>query len=58
MKIDWHKLTQEQQKVYEDRAAYLLERGYLHGKDKETFAKEMYERIIDKPDEPVIVLDK
>lgn len=45
MKIDWHKLTQEQQKVYEDKAAYLLERGYVHGKNKDVLAREMYERL-------------
>ena len=44
MKIAWYKLTQEQQRVYEDKAAYLLERGYVHGKDRESLAKEMYER--------------
>jgi hypothetical protein len=45
MKIDWHKLTQEQKKVYEDKAAYLLERGYVHGKNKDVLAREMYERL-------------
>jgi len=41
MTKDWHKLTQEQQKVYEDKAAYLLDRGYVHGKDREALAREI-----------------
>ena len=44
MKPDWQKLTQQQQKYYEDKADYLLEKGYVAGKTKENLAKEIYER--------------
>jgi hypothetical protein len=45
MKKQWHGLTQHQRKEYEDRAAYLLERGYVQGKTIEQLAREIYERI-------------
>jgi hypothetical protein len=44
MKKDWYGLTQHQQKVYEQRAAYLIERGYIQDKPIDELAKEMYER--------------
>ena len=42
MKKDWHGLTQFQKKEYEDRAAHLLEQGYVQGKTVEELAKEIY----------------
>ena len=47
MKKQWHGLTQHQRKEYEDRAAYLLERGYVQGKTVEELAKEIYEKNVD-----------
>jgi hypothetical protein len=44
MKKDWQKLTYEQQKVYKDKAEYLLERGYVHGKTVEKLAIEIYKK--------------
>lgn len=41
---DWQKLTYDQQKVYKDKAAYLIERGYVHSKTVEVLAKEIFER--------------
>ena len=41
---DWQKLTYEQQKVYKDKAAYLIERGYVHTRAIEELAKEIFER--------------
>lgn len=43
MKKDWNKLTRQQQKEYEDKAAYLIDRGYAHDKTIEELAKEIYE---------------
>ena len=42
MKKDWQKLTYDQQKVFKDKAEYLLERGYIQGKTVEEIAKEIY----------------
>ena len=39
MTKDWQKLTYEQQKVYKDKAEYLLERGYVQSKSIEVLAK-------------------
>lgn len=44
MTKDWQKLTYEQQKVYKDKADYLLERGYVQSKSIEVLAKEIFER--------------
>jgi hypothetical protein len=44
MSKDWQKLTYEQQKVYKDKAEYLLERGYVQSKPIEVLAKEIFER--------------
>jgi hypothetical protein len=40
----WHGLTQHQRKEYEDKAAYLIDRGYGHGKTVEELAKEIYKK--------------
>ncbi len=42
MKKDWQKLTYDQQKVFKDKAEFLLERGYVHGKTVEELAKEIH----------------
>jgi hypothetical protein len=42
----WHGLTQHERKEYEDRAAYLIERGYVQGKTVEELAKEIYEKVV------------
>jgi mRNA-degrading endonuclease RelE of RelBE toxin-antitoxin system len=42
MKKDWQKLTYDQQKVFKNKAEYLLERGYIQGKTTEELAKEIY----------------
>ena len=44
MKKTWGNITQHQQKEYEKKAAYLLERGYTEGKPVEQLAKEIYEK--------------
>jgi ribonucleotide reductase beta subunit family protein with ferritin-like domain len=44
MKKDWNKLTQHEQKVFENKAAFLIERGYVAGKTIVQLAKEIYER--------------
>ena len=44
MKKDWFGITQHQQKEYEQKAAYLLERGYVQGKTVQQLAKEIYEK--------------
>jgi hypothetical protein len=41
MKKQWHDLTQHQQKKYEDKAAYLIEHGYVQGKTVEELAIEI-----------------
>ena len=46
MKKQWHGLTQHQRKEYEDKAVYLLERGYVQGKTVEKLAIEIYEKKI------------
>ncbi len=43
MEKDWQKLTHEQQKVFEDKAEYLFERGYVQNKTVEELAKKIYE---------------
>ncbi len=48
MKKDWQKLTQEQQKIYEDKAEYLLERGYIQAKTVEEIAMEIFFKTLDK----------
>jgi hypothetical protein len=42
MRKDWQKLTYEQQKVYKDKAEYLIERGYAQNRPVEELAKEIY----------------
>jgi hypothetical protein len=45
MKKDWQKLTYEQQKVFKDKASYLLERGYIiQDKTVEELAIEIYKK--------------
>jgi len=44
MKKQWHGLTQHQRKEYEDKAAYLLDRGYVQDKTVEELAIEIYKR--------------
>jgi hypothetical protein len=44
MKKDWQKLSYEQQKVLKDKAAYLIDRGYVYAKTVEELAKEIYNR--------------
>jgi hypothetical protein len=44
MSKDWQKLTYDQQKVYKDKAEYLLERGYAQSKSIDVLAKEIFER--------------
>jgi len=46
MKKQCHGLTQHQRKEYEDKASYLLERGYVQGKTVEQLAKEIYENKV------------
>jgi len=43
-KLDWDRLTQDQQRVYEEKASFLLERGYIAGKNRTQLAKEIYEK--------------
>lgn len=40
---EWQKLTQDEQKVYEEKAEYLIEKGYVLGKVVKEFAKEIYQ---------------
>jgi len=44
MKKSWHELTQHQQKEYEQRASYLIERNYVRSKTVDELAKEIFER--------------
>jgi ribonucleotide reductase beta subunit family protein with ferritin-like domain len=44
MKKDWKKLTDIEQKVFKDKAEYLIERGYVQGKTTEELAKEIYRK--------------
>ena len=43
MKKDWFGITQHQQKEYEQKAIYLIDRGYVQGKSVQQLAKEMFE---------------
>jgi hypothetical protein len=44
MKKDWQKLSYDQQKTLKDKAAYLIDRGYVHGKTVEELAIEIYKK--------------
>ena len=44
MKKQWYDLTQHQRKEYEDKAAYLIDRGYAQGKTVEELVKEICEK--------------
>jgi hypothetical protein len=42
------KLTYEQQKVFNDKAEYLIERSYVQGKTVEELSKEIYKKQLTK----------
>jgi hypothetical protein len=42
MKKEYHTLTQSQKREYEEKANYLLNRGYVYGKTLEELAREIY----------------
>lgn len=44
MKRNWQKLTYPEQKVFLDRAEYLIERGYVINKTVTQLAKRIYEQ--------------
>lgn len=44
MKSEWQKLTSQQQKVYRDKAEYLLEKNYVQDKSINELAKQIYEK--------------
>ena len=44
MKKDWQKLSYDQQKLYKDKASYLIDRGYVYGKTVDDLAKEIYKK--------------
>lgn len=44
MKKDWQKITYPEQKVFLDRAEYLIERGYVVDKTVKELAKQIYEQ--------------
>ena len=43
MKKDWQKLSYDQQKLYKDKASYLIERGYVHGNTVDDLAKQIHQ---------------
>lgn len=44
MKKEWEKLTVQEQKSYEDKAEFLLDRGYVEDTTIEELAKKIYEK--------------
>jgi hypothetical protein len=44
LKKEWQRLTYEQQKPFEEKAEYLIERGYVKDKTVEELAKEIFQK--------------
>jgi len=44
MKKEWHQLTLQEQRPYEERAEFLLDKGYVEGMTIEELAKKIYEK--------------